>query len=141
MEKCNFWGIQTEIDKDITKLWYKNSDEWGCDCGWCRNFLALAKSNQLPASVTETLNILNIPPEKATYVCEITESDKGLLYQFSYRISGNIIDKNETMKTTQFWGDVLCRHESYPYGAPDFPTPHFDLEFWIYLPYVLNDEK
>lgn len=25
-------------------------------------------------------------------------------------------------------------HESYPYGAQGFPTPHFDLEFWTRLP-------
>ena len=30
--------------------------------------------------------------------------------------------------------EVLCCHETYPYGAPGFPEPHFDLEFWVRLP-------
>ena len=29
---------------------------------------------------------------------------------------------------------MKCTHEPYPYGAPGFPTPHFDLEFWVRLP-------
>lgn len=39
------------------------------------------------------------------------------------------------------WGCVRCCHEVYPYGAPNFPKPHFDLEFWITLPWVLSDEN
>ena len=30
--------------------------------------------------------------------------------------------------------DFYCAHNPYPYGAPNFPTPHFDLEFWVRLP-------
>ena len=30
--------------------------------------------------------------------------------------------------------EVKCCHEPYPYGAPDFPEPHFDLEFYATLP-------
>ena len=32
--------------------------------------------------------------------------------------------------------EVRCCHEPYPYGAPGFPEPHFDLEFWVRLPRV-----
>lgn len=32
------------------------------------------------------------------------------------------------------WGEAYCKHEIYPYGAPGFPMPHFDLEFWVRLP-------
>ena len=31
---------------------------------------------------------------------------------------------------------VRCCHEPYPYGAPDFLTPHFDLEFYVTLPHI-----
>ena len=34
--------------------------------------------------------------------------------------------------------DGHCCHESYPYGAPDFPAPHFDLEFCVELPWVME---
>ena len=37
------------------------------------------------------------------------------------------------------WGESYCCHEPYPYGAPGFPEPHFDLEFWVTLPWVLDE--
>lgn len=54
---------------------------------------------------------------------------------FGYQVE---IDESATRKwyeNAEEWGcdcgDVYCRHETYPYGAPGFPTPHFDLEFWV----------
>ena len=49
------------------------------------------------------------------------------------------IDMDATMKwyaQSKGWG---CCHEPYPYGAPDFPEPHFDLEFYATLPWVLGE--
>ena len=34
-----------------------------------------------------------------------------------------------------------CCHEIYPYGAPDFPEPHFDLEFYLTLPWTLEEPE
>ena len=64
--------------------------------------------------------------------------DDGHLYQFSYRIAGRILNEATPNRATEAWGEVRCCHEPYPYGAPDFPTPHFDLEFWVTLPWVLD---
>lgn len=75
-----------------------------------------------------------IPPEKATYVCQIDSNEDGKHDQFSYRIAGNILCE-ETSK-----GIGRCCHEPYPYGAPGFPEPHFDLEFWLTLPWVLDEQ-
>jgi hypothetical protein len=72
---------------------------------------------------------LGIPPEKATYVCHIYADGDGHHYQFSYRIVGNILGGEVAM------GFSRCCHEPYPYGAPGFPEPHFDLEFWMTLPF------
>lgn len=36
---------------------------------------------------------------------------------------------------------VHCCHDPYPYGAPNFPEPHFDLEFYATLPWVLDEAK
>ncbi len=138
MQQYNFWEFQVELDEAITKNWYTKSAAWDCDCGYCRNFLALARKNALPASVMEILNKLGIPPEKATYVCGIF-SDDGLLYQFSYRIAGNILNEEQIELSAQSSGEGRCCHESYPYGAPNFPEPHFDLEFWLTLPWVLEE--
>ena len=89
------------------------------------------KKRELPDELIETLAQFGILPEKATYVCEMLKEDGLRLYQFSYRIAGNILKERPADKKECGWGDVYCRHETYPYGAPGFPTPHFDLEFWV----------
>ncbi len=40
----------------------------------------------------------------------------------------------------QSWGEVRCCHEPYPHGARGFAAPHFDLEFWVTLPWVLEED-
>ena len=135
MAKQHLFGSIVEVDEASTHRWYAAAEEWGCDCGDCRNFLALAHRRQLPAFVLEQLDKLGIPPEKATYVCQIYADRDGHHYQFSYRIAGNILG-GETAT-----GAGRCCHETYPYGAPRFPEPHFDLEFWITLPWVLDEPK
>lgn len=133
------FDFRTDADKIATRGWYVQSKGWDCDCGHCRNFLTLARERKLPLSVLEILDNLGIAPEKATYVCEIYHDGGGLLYQFSYRIAGRILSGDETALASREWGQGRCCHETYPYGAPDFPEPHFDLEFWLTLPWVLNE--
>ena len=113
-------GSLVEIDEAATLAWYKTAENWGCECGDCRRFVTLAELRQLPYEVTELLDALHIPPSKATYVCRLYED----LYQFSYRIAGRILEQEPGD------GSIRCTHESYPYGAPGFPEPHFDLEFF-----------
>lgn len=135
MTKYHLFGFLTEIDEESTRSWYADADEWSCDCGDCRNFLALAREKQLPALVLEQLDKLGIPPEKATYVCQMYPEGDGQHYQFSYRIAGRILGGEETEAAAR------CCHEPYPHGAPGFPEPHFDLEFWITLPWVLDEPR
>ena len=87
----------------------------------------------MPPAVIETLEALGIPPEKATYVGELYTDDAGIHYQFSYRLAGTILAGPER-ETPGNPGH--CCHEPYPYGAPDFPSPHFDLEFFAVLPWA-----
>ena len=115
-----------EMDQEQTAQWYAQAEDWGCECGNCRNFLEVARRGLLPACITRLLEELHIPPTKATYVCLL---DGEHLYQFSYRIAGNILSVE-----SEWEDDGHCCHESYPYGAPDFPTPHFDIEFFVELP-------
>lgn len=132
----DFFGLPVTVDTAATTAWYTTAQPWGCACGHCRNFLALAEERKLPAPLLEVLDALHIPAEKATYVCEIYPTEGGHCYQFSYRIAGTMAEET---KAPQPWGDVWCKHEIYPYGAPDFPEPHFDLEFWLVLPWVLDE--
>lgn len=126
-----------EIDREKTRQGYARAGEWECQCGDCRNFVALAKERQLPGYVLEILARLSIPPEKATYVGHLTGDGERHLYQFSYRVAGRILREPHCERIP----DGRCCHEPYPYGAPDFPQPHFDVEFYASLPWILAEPR
>ena len=134
MKEFDLFGYLVEIDEKTTKDWYDKANEWGCECGDCRHFVALAKKREFPSAVIDILDQFGIAPEKATYVCEIVTEEHKILYQFSYRMVGNILKEKDGGAKEFGWGEAYCGHEPYPYGAPGFPTPHFDLEFWARLP-------
>lgn len=136
-----FGSYQTDVDLELTQNWYAQAEGWGCDCGDCRNFLKLARERALPAPVLELLDELGIPPEKATYVCEMYPTEGGHVYQFSWRIAGTILSGEGKAGDAQGWGEASCLHETYPYGAPGFPEPNFDLNFFVELPWVLDEPR
>ena len=136
MDKRDFGAFRVEIDRERTLKWYALSNGWGCECGHCRNFLKIAKKRELPTQVLEILDQLEISPEKATYVGELYTDDSGIHYQFSYRLCGTFDDAESRSSE-----DFRCCHEPYPYGAPNFPEPHFDLEFYATLPWVLDESQ
>jgi len=138
MAEYTLFGFQVEIDGAATRAWYAGAEEWGCECGDCRNFLKLARGRSLPAPGLELLDRFGIPPEKATYVCHLSTVEGGHLYEFSYRLAGSILSGDEKTLASLDGGNGWCYHEPYPYGAPGFPEPHFDLGFWITLPWVLE---
>ena len=133
MQKLDLFGYQVEFDADLTHTWYATAGEWGCECGHCRNFLKLAGNNALPPAIIETLEVLGIPPKKATYVGELYTDGDGIHYQFSYRLAGAILFAPDHEDPDH---PGRCCHEPYPYGAPDFPPRHFDLEFFAVLPWA-----
>ena len=130
LSKYSLLNCDVEIDKEKTAQWYAQAEDWGCECGNCVNFLEVVKRDLLPSHVSKLLDSLHIPASKATYVCLL---DGEHLYQFSYRVAGTILSKNASWVENGH-----CCHEPYPYGAPDFPTPHFDIEFCMELPWVLE---
>ena len=149
MTRFSWYGYEAKVDEAAVRNWYARAEEWGCACGHCRNFLALARERRLPGEVLEMLDRLSIPPEKATYVCELYYEDdwaeKGLLYQFSWRLAGEILARPGEERSgwgpliERPWGGLALGHEDYPHGAPDFPAPHFDLECQMYLPWILDE--
>lgn len=151
MTRFSWFGYEVEVDQAATAAWYARAEDWGCKCGHCQNFLALARERRLPAELLGILDSLSIPPEKATYVCELyhdeTWAEKGLLYQLSWRVAGEILAKPAGKVAGPHWGpnvdfpwgDLSLGHEGYPYGATDFPMPHFDLGCTMYLPWVLDE--
>ena len=138
MKNIILGNCKVEFDRESTLNWYAKYKEWGCECGHCRNFLEIAKSRALPKRIIEILDQLEIPAEKATYVCELFTDDRGVHYQFSYRLVGSIIENSDDDVDH---GEGRCCHEPYPYGAPNFPEPHFDLEFYVTLPWVLDESQ
>ena len=130
LSKCKLLNCDVEIDKEKTAQWYAQAKDWGCECRNCISFLEVVKRDLIPSHITKLLKSLHIPASKATYVCLL---DGEHLYQFNYRIAGNILSNEPS------WEDNgRCCHESYPYGAPDFPAPHFDIEFCVELPWVME---
>ena len=150
MTEFEWNGYRVEVDEKATRDCYARAEPWGCECGHCRNFLALARERRLPGEILEILDSLSIPPEKATYVCVLgyDESwrEKGLLYQISWRMAGTILDRPAGESNGQEWGPLVKRpwggmllgHESFPV-EPDFPMPHFDLDTSLYLPWILDE--
>ena len=135
MKKLTLFGYSVEVNLDATQNWYAQANAWSCSCGHCQNFLTHARRKTLPDVVSAVLGELNIPAEKATYVSELYTDEEGVHYQFSYRLAGTILAAPSQEVTAL----GCCCHESYPYGAPNFPEPHFDLEFWATLPWILEE--
>lgn len=134
MNRYNLFDYEVEIDEVATKKWYAKSHGWDCPCEDCKYFILLAKKRELPVIILDTLSQFDIPLEKATYVCSITEENNEVLYEISYRIAGNILKEKVCDINDSGQGEAYCGHNPYPYGAPGFPAPHFDLEFWVWLP-------
>ena len=150
MTEFAWHGYTVEVDEPATRAWYAQAEEWSCTCGHCRNFLALAKERRLPEALLNILDGLGIPPEKATYVCELYHDEswqeKGLLYQLCWRVAGKITgrpagaDDGPTWgPRVEFpWGGLELGRETFPV-EPDFPEPNFDLNVSLYLPWVLDE--
>ena len=130
LSKRKLLNCNVEIDQEKTEQWYAQAEDWNCECGNCVNFLEVVKGDLLPSHIKKHLEALHIPAGKATYVCLL---DGKHLYQFSYRIAGNILS------TESSWVDHgRCCHSEETYAADDFPAPHFDIEFCVELPWVLE---
>ncbi|MCI7474267.1 MAG: hypothetical protein MSB10_11440 [Clostridiales bacterium] len=151
MKRLTWEGYTVEVDEEVTRNWYARGSEWGCTCGHCRNFLALARERKLPEEILNILDSLSIPAEKATYVCELYHDEnwreKGLLYEISWRVAGVVLQPPEGKENNgTAWGppvefpgfQMMLGHEYYNI-EPEFPEPSFDLDISLYLPWVLDE--
>ena len=150
MTAFSWYGYGAQVDLEATRSYYAQAPDWDCICGHCRNFLALARARKLPEELLAILDSLSIPPEKATYVCELDDRDwkeKGVLYEISWRLAGAVVKKPESRENEGTkWGppvrlpgfQLMLGHEVCPV-EPDFPEPNFDLDVSLYLPWVLDE--
>ena len=139
MKEYRFGEIWVEIDEEATRDYYANSVVWDCTCGHCRNFVEVAKKRQLPEELLRLLDKLSIPPEKATYVCEMDAQGRRLFYELSYRLSGRVLKSPEKRAVTMEWGELWCDEQIAPGSAEAFPKPWFDLTLFLWLPWVLDE--
>ena len=56
MKLIEFPGGRGEVDLAATRSWYAQAEPWGCECGHCRNFLALARDRKLPKEMLALLD-------------------------------------------------------------------------------------
>ena len=139
MNRYSLGGCAVEIDEAATQRWYRRAPLWDCACGHCRNFMALARAGRLPEKIMKLLNRLDLPPEKATYVCEAYHERNELFYQVGYRLAGVILERRETA-LPEDGTQIRCGLERcVPFEAPDFPEPSFELDLWMKLPWVLDE--
>ena len=139
MTRLTWEGYTLEVDEDATRSWYARAEDWGCGCGHCRNFLILARRRELPGEILGYLDALGIPPQKCTELSGLDHRDGMLLYDLRYRLAGRLVSRpaaNIPLSENGLW----CTDQSfYPYGAPGFPEPCFDLCFSPWLPWVLDE--
>ena len=112
MTRFSWYGYGAQVDGRATRDCYERAGAWDCSCGHCRNFLALARARRLPGELLAILDSLSIPPEKATYVCELYHEadwrERGLLYEISWRIAGSVVKSRRAGKTKAPPGGRLC---------------------------------
>ena len=150
MTNFSWYGYEAQVDEQATRDCYAQAPDWDCPCGHCRNFVVLARERKLPEELLAILDSLSIPPEKATYVCELDDRDwkeKGVLYEISWRLAGAVVKKPESRGNEGTkWGppvrlpgfQLMLGHEVCPV-EPDFPEPNFDLDVSLYLPWVPDE--
>lgn len=165
MKNYDWAGCKVEVDEIATREWYAQAEEWNCECGHCRNFMAF--TDRLPEELLTLLYQLEIPAKKAVDVCNLT-SRKGdlLLYEIRYRLAGRILKRNEDQheekgllqKIYSFfrvqwpkkreseypdpWELIRCLDEPGMLCSlyPDaFPQPCFELCIQLWLPWVLDE--
>ena len=142
MQNYNIKDYSVEFDRTATVDWYEKYEGWGCDCGDCQSFLAWVRRKQLPSAVTELLQIFGALPEKPTYVCELSPTERGHLYQFNYRVVGCMLNVHHPHESIGFdWGSVYCGHEDDPCGALSQTLTLCSLWTYRLLTVRANDEN
>lgn len=132
-----------EIDPDVTRQAYERLAV-GCDCAYCRNFLAALA--QLPQQVHRTLHILGVDPAKPAEIVEYTQNPDGThYYGWWYHLVGQMSADHDgtTDRATsvQLTADTTVTITTkIDLAAPDFPQPILQIEFFTNLPWVLGEQ-
>ena len=144
-----------DIDVEKTKSFYETAEllSEGCECQGCRNYEKAVDFADV--EVKEILDALGIDMKKAAEVWGYFAKEKGMMeYHGFYHLCGTLLEggflyQRVADKEYRMMDD--CMHvinENFMIGftetidllEDEFPEPIVQLEFSIYLPWVLDEE-
>jgi hypothetical protein len=134
------WHV--EVDADVTAHAYERLTV-GCDCVYCRNFLAAL--HHLPAEFHQLLQLLGINPAIPAEVVEYHQNPNGShSYSWWYHANGRILS-DQHAEQNHFGHSPLTPAIDISIStktdlvAPDFPYPILQIEFFTNLPWLLEE--
>ena len=127
-------------DPSANRRWY---DDWGvmaggCDCAYCRNFLAAVEG--LPKPVLDFMEMLGVDIRKPDEAAENGRGANGShRYSAWYHLSGTLLEDGK--ETVLAEGCTYCFQSTCYIRAEYFPSPHFQLNLELRLPWVLEEPR
>jgi hypothetical protein len=119
-----------------------------CSCLYCKNYFHACKS--FPRDIRDFFNSLGLQPEKGSEVYKINKNDdRTYLYGGFYHIVGRLISTNDPgFNAPKSSLDVVDLTSDFKFGfttdlalVPEgFPQPVLQLEIYINVPWVLDEE-
>ena len=127
------------VDVEATRDYYARYGQiaGGCTCAACRNFADAIGA--VPGKVGETLARLGLDLRKPIEVCEWgRETDGHIWYSAWYHLVGTQLTEG-TEQITFSEGCKLSFQSECFILQEEFPSPHFQLNLELHLPWVLKE--
>lgn len=138
MTEFVFPSGRIRTDPAANRAWYDAHGQaaGGCDCAYCRNFLAALETlSPIVPAFLDALGVDLRKPDEAAENCR--EADGSHWYSAWYHISGTLLeDGAETPLAEdciQSFQSICCLK------MEEFPSPHFQLNLELRLPWVLDE--
>jgi len=128
-----------DTEPETVRQWMANHEtQNSCDCAYCRNFEATAKT--FPAEIQAFFEPLGLDLLKPREVAENGKDEDGRRwYTAWYHLPGKILENGEEIALTE---ECFCHFQNYCYRLPEgFPRPSFQLNMDICLPWVLEESE
>ena len=139
-------GYQIVLVPNQTRTNYRNRLAT-CDCAYCENFHASHTS--IPKSLVAFLDSLGVEYSNPVYISEICENPDGShLYTLVYDVVGRVISVPDSFEGSlsshplEIEGlpeDITARISLAPSVPGHFPPPAVEFEFFLNLPWMLDE--
>lgn len=139
MTEFAFNGSRLEVDVEATRSWYAAHGEMagGCGCAYCRNFLAALDG--VPPELQAFLGRLGLDMAKPIEAAEnMREADGRHWYTVWYHLKGRLLEAGG--QDIVLWEGCRASFQRVCCVRPaSFPTPCFQLDLDLRLPWVLEE--